>query len=148
MHGSRGASKEVMGTFVVGLFVPLGNALFGAIIDMQTEQIGFRDEDTMRLWRVVLNVVVNTIANLFEVFMVYNKIMQHNRIFGDDDASYWAIKDLPWDFRKVFEPIAANPDRATYKPEDAVHVSDFQNELLAILFPAGLYVPLILIPMI
>jgi len=132
-HGNQSYTKSFIGTFVIGLMVPIGNNLLGIVIDMQTESIGFRDDGTLRLWRLILNVLVNVLANFGEVYLVRTKVYSAGR-WGFSRAT---ISDVPWSLWHVMQPIAADPS-----------VQDFQAQLQGILWPAGLLVPIVAIPVL
>eukprot|EP00927_Polykrikos_kofoidii_P038386 TRINITY_DN3272_c0_g1_i1.p1 TRINITY_DN3272_c0_g1~~TRINITY_DN3272_c0_g1_i1.p1 ORF type:complete len:1086 (-),score=159.79 TRINITY_DN3272_c0_g1_i1:66-3323(-) len=126
--GSSSATKSFMGTFVVGLLVPIGNALIGVLVDMMTETIGFKDEETMRLIRLILNVAINACANFGEVYLV------HRKVYNSVDTN---LLDIPWSIMKAIVPVGIDP-----------MVQLFQEELLSILWPSGVIVPVFAIPLL
>mmetsp|Transcript_122733 Transcript_122733/g.223059 ORF Transcript_122733/g.223059 Transcript_122733/m.223059 type:complete len:968 (+) Transcript_122733:103-3006(+) len=124
--GDSSYHQLFISTCVVGLSVPIGNAIFGVVIELQTETLSFRDEENLRLCRLALNVILNAIANFGEIYLVFKKVF---------DPTGWKIADVPWEFKKALQPVGINPD-----------VAEFQTQMRDILWPFGLLIPIFMIP--
>jgi len=125
--GNTGATKGMAG-LLVGMLVPLGNALIGGVIDLTMKWWGFRDGDDQLLWRQMLNVMINGFANIGEIYLIYKKV--YNPVG-------WGVVDFFWHIRNKVAPLGVNPN-----------VIHFQDELKSILFPGGMLVPILTIPLL
>lgn len=126
-QGYTGPSKGIAG-FFVGLLIPIGNALFGLVVDLLTENFGFRDGDTVHLWRHILIVLCNQLSSVGEMYLVYKKVYNQER---------WVAVDFLQHLRDNFVPLGVSPS-----------AQSFQIAFEALLFPAGMLVPLITIPLL
>lgn len=126
--GYGGLSQGIAG-FFVGMMVPIGNSLFGLIIDLLLNNAGFKDQDNLQLWCQILNVFVNGMANMGEIYLVFKKTYQAEFEFRPEQF----LSNM----QEVFRPLGVNPSAVA-----------FQGELKAILFPAGMLVPIFTIPLL
>lgn len=125
-------AKEFFGTFIIGLLVPLGNAVFGMLIDNESSNVGTKDEESLRMWRLILGVFINGLANFGEVVLIHKSLFDRNFELGQLSETLELITK-----GGLFVPFGQEPG-----------LREFHERLTAILFPAGLMVPLITIPLL